>query len=142
MSDIHFGPYVHWPQLAQPGEDTDPALLASLFRELRTVAPKPAVVFIPGDFLAHGLPPSLAGIVMVDLARRFDALYPHAQFAITLGNNDSDCGDYARPSGAFIDTVARAWAPLVERGGRAPDFVAQFERDGAYAARLPVPHLR
>jgi hypothetical protein len=61
---------------------------------------------------------------------------------LTLGNNDSYCGDYrATPDRPFMLRTARAWAPLVDRGGRAPGFVRSFRRLGSYVARLPRPGL-
>ena len=76
------------------------------------------------------------------LALRFDATYPRAQFLLTLGNNDSYCGDYqATPDSPFLLHTARAWAPLVNRHGRAPGFVASFRHLGSYTAKLPVPGL-
>jgi hypothetical protein len=80
---------------------------------------------------------------MTELARRFDEAFPRAQFIVTLGNEDSACGDYGvAPDGAFLRAVAKAWEPLVNRRGAAPRFAQTFARDGFYTARLPVPGLR
>ncbi len=80
---------------------------------------------------------------MRELARRFDATFPQAQFVIALGNNDSDCGDYQIPlGGSFLRSVATAWEPLVNRHGAAPDFRTSFSIDGGYEATLPVAGLR
>jgi predicted phosphodiesterase len=143
LSDVHFNPFDHHRRPSRAGKDTNAALLASLFGELRQVAPAPPVVFIAGDFLSHGFPVAKATATMVDLAGRFDRAFPHSQFVIALGNNDSDCGDYeATLDGPFLSAVAKAWAPLVDRHGAAPDFVRTFAHDGSYVATLPRPHLR
>lgn len=143
IADVHFDPFSRRRAPSRPGSDTNEALLASLFTELRRTIPNPPVVVIAGDFLRHGMPNADATGAMVNLARRFDRLFPHAQFVITLGNNDSDCGDYhVQLGGTFLHRVALAWAPLVDRRGAAPDFVRTFSRDGSYVARLPLLHRR
>jgi len=146
VSDIHISPFGRFGASSLPstyGSDTNEALLDSLLAELRRAVPDPPVVVIAGDFLGHGFPVAKAAATMAMLARRFDATYPRAQFVITLGNNDSDCGDYeATLDGPFLRAVARAWEPLVDRHGAAPDFERTFAHDGAYVARLPIRGLR
>jgi hypothetical protein len=110
---------------------------------MRRVAPDPPVVIMAGDFLAHEFKAPTAIPTMVWLARRFDRAFPRAQFVITLGNEDSACGDYANPpDSTFIRAAAAAWAPLVDRRGAAPDFARTFGHDGFYTAALPIPGLR
>jgi len=146
VSDVHYAPFGRFGASSLPatyGSDTNEALLDSLLAELKEAVPDPPVVVIAGDFLGHGFPVAKAAATMAVLARRFDATYPRAQFVITLGNNDSDCGDYETTlDGPFLRAVARAWEPLVDRHGAAPDFERTFSHDGAYVARLPVPGLR
>jgi hypothetical protein len=146
ISDIHLSPFGRAGRskfAATYGSDTNPALLESLITELTRTEPDPPVIFIAGDFLGHGFPVARAARTMTDLARRFDRAYPHAQFVITLGNNDSGCGDYEESlDSPFLRATARAWAPLVDRNGAAPDFVRTFSHDGSYVARLPRAGLR
>jgi hypothetical protein len=62
---------------------------------------------------------------------------------MALGNEDSDCGDYASaPDSHFLRVVTNAWAPLVDRNGAAPDFRRTFPHDGFYTAKLPIPGVR
>lgn len=143
VSDVHYTGFA-WPGTpSRPGFDTNTSLLDSALAEMKQVDPDPPVVIIPGDFLGHGVRHDRAAAVMVDLAGRFNAAFPRAQFVIALGNNDSGCGDYRAAFGEpFLRAAARAWEPLVDRNGAAPSFAADFARDGSYAATLPLPNLR
>jgi len=121
------------------GGDTNAALLTSALNEMRRVAPNPPVVVMAGDFLVHHFKNADAAPTMIALARQFDRAFPHAQFVIALGNEDSACGDYGvGPNSAFLRAAALAWAPLVNRNGAAPEFVRTFSRDGFYTAKLPI----
>jgi hypothetical protein len=143
VSDIHLAPNDRDPNPSPYGSDTDPVLFRSLLAELHLRDPDPPVVIIAGDFLAHEFNRRNAAGTMAHIAARFNALYPHAQFLITLGNNDSPCGDYAAPiGGPFLAATAKAWAPLVDRRGAAPNFAKTFAHDGSYVATLPIPGLR
>ena len=158
-------PVERWPALlartgqapSKYGEDTNAALLESSLAAMRRADPAPPVVLLAGDLLGHEfrenyekLAPHPSGRgyrTLVDktvayLAARFGAAFPRAQFVLTLGNNDSYCGDYrATPGSPFLLRTARAWAPLVNRHHRAPGFVGSFRRLGSYVARLPRPRL-
>ena len=138
-----------------PGSDGNLALFQSTLAEMKRSVPSPAVVLIPGDFLAHNFPrlvglhdagsaPSGIGLeVMRIIERGFAQTYPNAQFAIVLGNNDDPCGDYRSPiDGSYLKELAKIWAPLVDRGGAAPAFAASFARGGYYVASLPVHGMR
>jgi predicted phosphodiesterase len=143
VSDLHYSPFLRGDEPSHVGYDTNDALFDSLLAQLKASDPNAPVVVIAGDFLAHGFPPAKAAATMAYIAGRFDATFPHAQFVITLGNNDSDCGDYeATIDGPFLRDVANAWKPLVDRHGAAPDFVRTFSHDGGYAATLPRANLR
>ncbi len=142
VSDVHFSG-VRGAEPSSFGKDTNTALLASSIAEMRRLAPHPPVIVIPGDFLGHHFKNADALPTMIDLAKRFDAAFPHAQFVISLGNEDSDCGDYGvGVQSAFLHAVADAWEPLVNRNGAAPNFVRTFSRDGFYTARLPIAGVR
>jgi sphingomyelin phosphodiesterase acid-like 3 len=134
--------------------DTNYALLESALDEMRRREPDPPVVVITGDFLGHSfddtfkkLEPQEPGATydaFVDktiafLAAEFDARFPRAQFVIVVGNNDGYCGDYrSTPGSPFLANMARAWEPLVDRGGAAPDFARTFPQGGYYTATLPA----
>jgi hypothetical protein len=181
VSDVHFTPFLgassgqiarlqaapvgRWRSIlarqgttpSAPSSDTNAALLEASLRAMRRVAPRPPVVTLTGDLLAHEFQKSYEAAMpgaserdyeaFVDktvayLARRFGATYPRAQFLLTLGNNDSVCGDYeATPDSPFLLHAAQAWAPLVNRHGRASGFVASFRHLGSYTAKLPLRGL-
>jgi predicted phosphodiesterase len=143
ISDVHYDPQNKRERPSPFGSDTNDALLTSMLNEAHAVDPNPPVVIIGGDFLAHQFRRADAETTMAELAARFNATFPKAQFVITLGNNDSNCGDYLAPiGGPFLAAIAKTWAPLVDRRGAAPDFASRFPRDGTYVARLPEPGLR
>jgi sphingomyelin phosphodiesterase acid-like 3 len=143
VNDVHYDRGSHVRAPITYGGDTNPALLASALDEMRRVSPNPPVIVMAGDFLPHHFTNDSAVARMVELANRFGRAFPHAQFVMALGNEDSSCGDYAvAPNSAFLREVAHAWAPLVNRHGAAPDFERTFSHDGFYEAKLPVPGLR
>jgi hypothetical protein len=125
------------------GEDTTPALLRSAIDAMRRVDPEPPVVVLGGDFVAHIFDPKQAVPTMRALAQEFNHAFPHAQFVLVLGNEDSSCGDYqVSPNSPFLRAVAQAWEPLVNRNGAAPGFAHTFPAYGSYVTRLPSPGLR
>lgn len=110
---------------------------------MRTADPDPPVVVVGGDLLAHNIDRAHATRTAISIAKDFNRIYPHAQFILSLGNNDSSCGDYGvAPDSPFLRDVARAWAPLVNRRNAAPKFLQTFSRDGFYTATLPVRGAR
>jgi sphingomyelin phosphodiesterase acid-like 3 len=135
------------------GTDTNLPLFRLALAAMKNAVPDPQLVVIPGDFLAHtyrkrfqaaatdASDAAFAAFVdktMAYIAYEFGRAFPHAQFFITLGNNDSPCGDYRiQPHGPFYAHAAQAWEPLVNRDGRAPDFVRDFSAYGDYTAALP-----
>lgn len=143
VSDIHLTAVSKRSAPAGAGHDTNAALFSSTIRAMQRVDPRPPVIVVSGDLLAHGIEPGAASATAVRIARQFGAAFPQSQFVLALGNNDSGCGDYAlAPDARFLRDVAAAWAPLVNRGGAAPDFARTFVHDGFYTARLPLPGLQ
>ncbi len=134
-------------------QDTNFALFESALAAMHAVAPNPPVILIGGDTLAHHFrdnffkfepsAPEKLFEEFVDkdfvfLALEFNRAYPHAQFLITLGNNDGYCGNYkSTPRSPFLAHLAAAWDPLVDRNETAPGFVRDFSNAGYYVASLP-----
>ena len=143
VTDIHLEAGRGGTRPASYGRDTNAALFATALRAMHDVVPNPPVVVIGGDLLAHDMDRAHSTATAVSIAKAFNHTFPHAQFILTLGNEDSACGDYAlAPNSAFLRTVARAWAPMVNRNGAAPHFVQTFTHDGFYTARLPIAGAR
>lgn len=142
VNDVHFDPRSRDRAPNYTG-DTDKALLDSLLDEMHRLAPDPPVIVMPGDFLSHHFRRSSAVPTMIDLAARFNRRFPRAQFVMALGNEDSPCGDYGvAANSSFLLAVAKAWAPLVDRNGAAPDFLRTFPHYGFYTAKLPLAGVR
>jgi hypothetical protein len=134
------------------GSDVNDPLLQSALGEMRKQVPSPAFVLISGDFLAHHFDKSYqqyatdksqaAYSAFVDktiayLASSFGKTYPGVRIYPTLGNNDSDCGDYAvAPGGAFLSSFRNAWRPIV----RSASFDRRFSTGGYYHADVPQLH--
>jgi sphingomyelin phosphodiesterase acid-like 3 len=143
VSDIHLEATPGRRRPASYGHDTNRALFATALREMRDVVPDPPVVVVSGDLLAHDMDRPHAIETAVFIAHAFDRTFPRAQFILTLGNEDSNCGDYAiAPNSEFLRAVARAWEPLVNRRGAAPQFMRTFSHDGFYVSALPVNEAR
>ncbi len=134
-----------------PGSDTNYPLLVSAGAAIRAAAPNPAFVVITGDFLSHHFETGYSSVfgdtagvaafadsTMAFMAGFVGSLVPaNVPVYPSIGNNDSGCGDYdVDPQ--FLRSAARSWAPLAERGGGAPGFVAAFDSGGWYTARPPA----
>src|SRR5258708_28875712 len=111
------------------GSDVNDPLLRSALGEMRKQLPSPAFVMISGDFLAHEFDKSYQQYAtdksqtaytafvtktIAYVASAFRKAYPGVRVYPTLGNNDSDCGDYAvAPNGAFLADFRDVWSPIV-----------------------------
>ncbi|MBV8149284.1 MAG: metallophosphoesterase [Candidatus Eremiobacteraeota bacterium] len=155
VSDIHLDPFNHWSDPSLPGRDTNLALFSSALSQMQRDVPRPSMVLLPGDFLAHDFPSlvrrqgsgtsvNAAGLAtMRFIAAAFARAYPRARFAIAVGNNDAPCGDYrADVADDYLASLARVWAPLIDREGAAASFERSFSRGGYYTAALPLRGYR
>lgn len=131
------------------GSDVNDPLLRSAIGAMQKELPSPAFVLISGDFLAHGFEKSYQQYAtdksqaaytafvtktVAYVASNFRKTYPGVRIYPTLGNNDSDCGDYAvAPDGAFLANFRDVWRPMV--GSRS--FDRRFATGGYYHADLP-----
>jgi sphingomyelin phosphodiesterase acid-like 3 len=134
------------------GSDVNEPLLTSAIAEMQKQLPSPAFIAISGDFLAHDFNKTYqqyatdksqaAYSAFVDktmryVASRLSKAFPGVRIYPTLGNNDSDCGDYAvAPDGAFLAHFRDTWSAIV--GARS--FDRRFPTGGYY--RLDIPALR
>jgi len=158
-------PAEQWPTILDRGsermsnysEDSDWKLLRATLDELQAQK-KPDGVLIAGDFLPHGFrnafDRSVGGHDDVAYRRfvvktmRFLALelanaFPKTPILPALGNNDSDCGDYAiRPGGAYLADTAGIVAGMIGTAA-GEDFAPSWTALGSYAVDVPIqPRLR
>jgi hypothetical protein len=138
------------------GKDSNFPLLRSAGAAMRAAVPHPAFVVVTGDFLAHNFEKSYTDIfgdtatagaaAFADSTMAFMAVWmaslvaPDVPIYPAIGNNDSGCGDYGMDT-QFQRSAARSWAPLAQRGGGAPGFVAAFDSGGYYTARPPAARV-
>lgn len=141
------------------GRDANYALMESALQAAHRAAPNARLVLVPGDLLAHSLNALWSACTEHPDAARFTrfaanteifvltqiaAAFSGAQIVPTLGNNDSDRGDYAEPTPEFLRAILPEWK-IVTAGGtprRIGDFSA-FTGGGYFAIALAGwPHLR
>jgi hypothetical protein len=132
------------------GTDINDPLLRSAIAEMKKQIPSPAFVLISGDFLAHKFDQTYQQYATDKSQTAYTAFvtktiayvtaslrkaYPDVPIYPTLGNNDSDCGDYAvAPNSVFLANVRDVWKPLV--GSRS--FDRRFATGGYYHADVPA----
>lgn len=132
------------------GNDVNDPLMRSAIGEMQKQIPSPSFVLISGDFLAHSFNKSYQQYAtdksqtaytafvtktMAYVASVLRKAYPDTPIYPTLGNNDSDCGDYAVvPNGVFLANFRDIWSPIV--GSRS--FDRRFPTGGYYHADVPA----
>ncbi|HUR81417.1 MAG TPA: metallophosphoesterase [Thermoanaerobaculia bacterium] len=132
------------------GSDINDALFRSAVGEMHTQLPSPAFVLISGDFLAHDFQQNyqqyatdksqtaytaFVAKTITYIASVFRDAYPNVRIYPTLGNNDSDCGDYAvAPNGAFLKNFRDTWSTIVD----SRSFERRFPAGGYYHADVPA----
>ena len=128
------------------GSDIKDALLRSAVEEMKKQIPAPAFVLISGDFLAHKFNTTYQQYAtdksqtaytafvtktIAYVAEQFRKAYPGVPIYPVLGNNDSDCGDYAvAPDSVFLANFRDIWKGTV--GSRS--FDRRFPTGGYYHA--------
>lgn len=175
LSDVHFDPMAD-PQLvdglaaAAPeewqgifeksgavglgryGRDTNWPLLRAALTQMKETLPAPALLILPGDFLAHDFRGAFdaaasdhsdaAFRAFVRKTMEFVALqlrraFPDAPILPALGNDDDICGDYQlQPDGPFLADTLPILRALVGASGQ-PGFDRDWPGHGNYSVRLP-----
>lgn len=137
------------------GVDSPWSLVVSSLREAKQQEPAPLFGIVSGDLLAHGfickfrkLAPSVAPAEASAFASktvRFLAEQLHATFSsepiyLSLGNNDSGCGDYIEsPDSAFLKAAAISSASDIPEASSRKALTATFSSLGDYSVMLPAP---
>ncbi|MFL6351018.1 MAG: hypothetical protein ACJ74Z_04090 [Bryobacteraceae bacterium] len=137
------------------GEDTNWALLSSSLDAIRRTAPNLDFTVVTGDVLVHRFKQKFQSMAknrddasfrrfamktMQFVAAQLGSIAPGKPLLLTLGNNDSECGDYAlQPNGVFLRdgsaAIARLLGPLADQTS-ASDWTAS----GSYS--VPHPSLK
>ena len=131
------------------GKDINHALFVSAVAEMKQQIPSPAFVLVSGDFLAHKFQQTyqqyasdksqaaytaFVSKTIAYVSATLHAAFPNAPIYPVLGNNDSDCGDYAvAPDSTFLANVRDLWSPLVHSASLDRDFAT----GGYYHADVP-----
>jgi sphingomyelin phosphodiesterase acid-like 3 len=137
------------------GEDTNWALLSSSLAAIRRTAPNVEFTVVTGDILVHRFSEKFQSMAknhddtsfrrfatktMQFIAAQLGTLAPGKPVLFTLGNNDSDCGDYElQPQGPFLKDGSAAMAQLL--GSLADQrSVVDWTALGSYS--VPHPSLK
>lgn len=141
-------------KMSRYGEDTNYSLLASAAAAIARTAADADFAVVTGDFLVHNFQnlaarslgaastprtvDELAVKTTLFVAEEMRRAFPGKPVFLTLGNNDSSCGDYKLdPGGAYLretrDTVRALAGDFVEA-----DFDETYLAGGYYAARHPT----
>ena len=174
MSDLHFDPMAdpglvdqlaaaepeQWSavldsssdrSLGRYGRDSNWMLLSSALRQMAQTLPKPALVLMSGDFLAHGFRQELDAAAkdhsdaayrvfvrktMQFLGQQLEQTFPGTTILPALGNNDEECGDYQlQPGGPFLADTLPILRRLVGSAG-GPGLDRDWQNYGNYSARV------
>jgi sphingomyelin phosphodiesterase acid-like 3 len=132
------------------GRDSSWPLFASVLRASEAAQAKPAFTIVTGDLLAHHFRERFDAEATIHDGEAFRSfvrktvefvgfelrqISPGTPVLIALGNNDSECGDYAlQPSGPFLRDTTQLFSDL---GGADSDSYARY---GSYS--VPNPALK
>jgi sphingomyelin phosphodiesterase acid-like 3 len=135
------------------GQDTRWPLFASAVAAMREKAPDAQFMIVTGDVLAHELREkfektaidhsdeafrSFTTKTFEFVSKQLQSAIPGKPVLFTLGNNDSNCGDYyLEPHGPFLrdtaDTVMKMLGPLADDSAR-----SDWTSLGTYSVRHPA----
>ncbi|MBM6596144.1 metallophosphoesterase [Microvirga pudoricolor] len=141
--------------LAGRGQDTNQPLLASALMALTAQTGGADFAIVSGDLLAHRfeqkaagslgtasspeLVQALAGKTALYVAGALRAALPGRPVLVALGNNDSDCGDYAiEPGGPFLTFTRETVRNLAGPDHLGSDFEETYAAGGYYGLRHPT----
>ena len=136
------------------GVDTPFALLRSSLQAMHARLPGAKFMTVSGDLVAHGLPcrfekllPGSApgdyqAFVVKTLTFVMDELrtsFPSAPIYVSLGNNDSGCGDYQLDAGSdFLAQAGKIISDALPEDQRG-DALKQFAQGGYYSVTMAEP---
>jgi sphingomyelin phosphodiesterase acid-like 3 len=137
------------------GEDTPYPLLRASLEAMRTHAAAPGFVTVTGDLIAHQFTCRYKTVFPGSSEERYETFvektiefvieqlrteFPGTPVYVSLGNNDSDCGDYLLDAGgSFLAKAAELVAAGVPERSR-HDMLREFPVGGYYS--VPMEPLR
>ena len=138
------------------GIDTPYPLLLATIQGMQAQQPNPDFITISGDLVAHKfdcrykalvqpLSPDAYGEFVANtiefVVNELRGAFPGVPIYVSLGNNDSDCGDYSLdPHSAFLARAAAAVADALPPDGRR-HAQAEFVTGGYYSVTMAPPML-
>jgi len=135
------------------GDDSNYPLLISSLTDMVSRIPDPDFIIITGDFMSHDFNERFFHFSKsTDTTRLYDFIektirfvtstiikyYPDELIFPSLGNDDANCGNYmVDPGGKFLEMIADAWKPLVNRSGINSNFQKDFSKGGYCMLNVP-----
>lgn len=137
------------------GQDTNWALLRSTLGAMHTADPHPGLIVHTGDMIAHDFRPAfneaLPSLARDDAAYRafvrktalfvltqLETAYPKVPLVTAIGNNDSECDDYAlTPDGDLLKATAGQVASAAGLAGNA-DVIRDWQAGGNFDSPHPL----
>lgn len=135
------------------GKDTDYPLMISVLEDMKSRIPNPDFIIITGDFMEHDFNEDFVHYTSIrdeDSLHRFIEktmrfitftivkYFPETLIFPTVGNDDAYCGNYmVDPGGKFLNMLADAWHPLVNKSGINPFFKDDFTKGGYAFLNFP-----
>ena len=137
------------------GKDTNHPLLASALPAIARAGAAADFVIVTGDLLSHGFQADAEKILGIPQGSAANDAFavrtslfvieslrnalPGKPILLSLGNNDSSCGDYKLdPGGAYLAATREAVRSLAGADLVATDFDETYLAGGYYAARHPT----
>jgi sphingomyelin phosphodiesterase acid-like 3 len=140
------------------GPDTTPALLTAALAAAHAQSPHALFVTLSGDLLAHQFDCSYRTLRPHDSAAAYSAFaaktveyiaielrrsFPRTPVYVTLGNNDSGCGDYDESEhSSFLAEVAKTFRIDVLTSSDRAALAETFSDQGDWSVALPAPLQR
>jgi sphingomyelin phosphodiesterase acid-like 3 len=137
------------------GEDTNWALLSSSLDAIRRTAPNVKFTVVTGDILVHDFSEKFQSMAknqdnasfrrfatktMQFIAGQLGTIAPGKPVLFTLGNNDSDCGDYElQPQSAFLKNESASITQLL---GALTDKTSAADWTALGSYSVPHPSLK
>ncbi len=130
VSDIHLDLNIKAGLQHLRDSDANLDLVKRAIADMKIKLPHPAFIIIAGDFVGHKVQGNDKANTTAIIAKLFHAQFGDVPIIPALGNNDSDRGDYVKPTADFLDAFAKAW----KLSGLGVNITSFKNHSGYYAA--------